>query len=318
MTDAHRGLGANVTRREVLAAVGALAPANMLAADQPSRVGITIDDVAWAGIPEPFRIQASEKMLSALRQHGNLRAALFVTGTNVDSAQGRAILQNWSDQEHMIANHTWSHASYHGPIAPTEFGSDILRCDRSIRSFPNFRPYFRFPALKEGATPQRRDWMRRFLHQHGYLNGAVTIDASDWYYDQRLRAHLTRDADFDVNRFREPYLAHIRQRASYYDKLARRVLVNRPVVHTLLIHFNLLNALFLSDLLKMFSSREWIMTDAEKAFGDPVFRRQPDTVPAGESLICALARETGRFERELRYPGEDDVYEKPILDRLGL
>jgi hypothetical protein len=49
-----------------------------------------------------------------------------------------------------------------------------------------------------------------------------------------------------------------------------------------------------------------------------VFTRQPDTAPAGESLIWALAKETGKFEDRLRYPGEDDVYEKPVLDRLGL
>jgi hypothetical protein len=41
-------------------------------------------------------------------------------------------------------------------------------------------------------------------------------------------------------------------------------------------------------------------------------------VPAGESLLWALAKETGKFDSLLRYPGEDDVYEKPKLDRLGL
>jgi hypothetical protein len=44
----------------------------------------------------------------------------------------------------------------------------------------------------------------------------------------------------------------------------------------------------------------------------------PKTVPAGESLLWALAKETGKFESLLRYPGEDDVYEKPKLDRLGV
>ena len=42
------------------------------------------------------------------------------------------------------------------------------------------------------------------------------------------------------------------------------------------------------------------------------------TAPAGESLVWALAKETGKFESILRYPGEDDVYEKAALDKLGL
>jgi len=41
---------------------------------------------------------------------------------------------------------------------------------------------------------------------------------------------------------------------------------------------------------------------------------RPDILPAGESLIWALAKETGKFEKELRYPGEDDVYESPKMD----
>jgi hypothetical protein len=35
-------------------------------------------------------------------------------------------------------------------------------------------------------------------------------------------------------------------------------------------------------------------------------------------LIWALAKESGKFEKELRYPGEDDVYENPRMDALRL
>jgi hypothetical protein len=34
--------------------------------------------------------------------------------------------------------------------------------------------------------------------------------------------------------------------------------------------------------------------------------------------VWALAKQTGTFEHRLRYPGEDDRYEKAKLDRLGL
>ena len=95
-------------------------------------------------------------------------------------------------------------------------------------------------------------------------------------------------------------------------------MLGRGVSHTLLIHYNLINALFLKDLLAMFRSKGWGIIDAEEAFMDTVFDRQPDIAPAGESLIWALAKETGKFDVRLRYPGEDDTYEKPLLDRLGL
>jgi hypothetical protein len=94
--------------------------------------------------------------------------------------------------------------------------------------------------------------------------------------------------------------------------------LGREVKHTLLVHFNLLNALFLDDLLRMFESRGWKLIDATEAFKDPVFSRLPDSMPSGQSLVWALAKESGKFEKELRYPGENDTYEKPKMDALGL
>jgi hypothetical protein len=44
----------------------------------------------------------------------------------------------------------------------------------------------------------------------------------------------------------------------------------------------------------------------------------PKIVPAGESLIWALAKETGKFDKVLRYPGEDSEYENAKMDKLGL
>jgi len=58
--------------------------------------------------------------------------------------------------------------------------------------------------------------------------------------------------------------------------------------------------------------------NADEAFRDPVFQREPDIVPAGESLVWALAKETGRYDTLLRYPGEDSRYEDPLMDELGL
>ena len=316
VTRARRHSRAGIGRREMLALLAA-APGLASAAVPPPQIAITMDDMALASIPTAYRAAASRSLLDALAKHGGLHAALFVVGKNADSPAGRAILQDWSDRGHMIANHTWSHRAYNDAVTPAEFAADMLRCDALIRPLAGFRPYFRFPLLKEGKTRQRRDWMRAFLRDHGYRNGAVTIDASDWYYDQRLRARLENEPGFDASRYREPYLEHIWSRATYYRELALQVL-GSPVRHTLLLHFNLLNTLFLGGLLGMLQARGWQAIDAPAAYADKVFEREPDTAPAGESLIWALAKETGRFDRELRYPGEDDVYEKPVLDRLGL
>ncbi len=273
-----------------------------------------MDDVRWELIPQDVRGDAEERLLAYL---GKTRAFLFAIGQSVDNTHGASILKRWSAAGHRIGNHTYRHQALLGKITPDEFEADILRNEVVLRGYSGFRKWFRFPALKEGQTRELRDRFRAFLAQHGYRNGSVTIDASDWYYNQRLLARIEGDRSFDVTLYRQPYLDHIWDRAQFYDQLSRDVL-GRSVPHTLLIHYNLLNSFFLGDLLAMFRSRGWGVIDAEEALSDRVFARQPDTAPAGESLIWALAKENGKFENRLRYPGEDDVYEKPVLDRLGL
>lgn len=301
-----------MTRREVLAALAAPAFASSAA---PRSVAITIDDVAWQAIPAPWSDTANHRLLATLAQH-HIKAALLPAGTNVDNQTGRAILQSWNDAGHLIGNHTWSHRVCTG-VDTSWFEQDMLRCDALVSQWPRFRRFFRFPALKEGHTARKRDDLRAFLAAHRYRNAHVTIDASDWYYDRRLRLRLEREPGFDPLRYRQPYLDHISDRATYYEDLGRRVL-GRSIPHTILLHYNLINTLFLADVLEMFVQRGWTLIGAEQAWADPVFQRQPKIVPAGESLVWALAKETGRFDAILRYPGEDDTYEKPILDRLGL
>ena len=68
----------------------------------------------------------------------------------------------------------------------------------------------------------------------------------------------------------------------------------------------------------MFGDEGWELIDAEEAFADPVYSSAPDILPAGESLLWALAKQSGRFEDQLRYPAEDSRYEEEAMNRLGL
>ena len=148
-------------------------------------------------------------------------------------------------------------------------------------------------------------------------DGHVTVDNSDWAIDGRLTARLRKDANADVKPYRDYYLEHMWERAEYYDALGQRVM-NRPVKHTVLVHFNLLNGLFLNDVLEMFKAKGWQLIDAEEAYTDPVFAAQPKIVPAGQSIIWSLAKEKGTIAKSLRYPAEDGEIENARMNKLGL
>ncbi len=281
-------------------------------------IAITIDDFNWNKSLRLSPDERNQAILQTLRSHGDLKAALFVACRNADSEKGRELLGEWDQAGHLIANHSFSHKYLNSSKVTAEvFTADIARCDEIIRSYPRFQKLFRFPYLKEGDTAAKRDAVRAFLAQQGYRTGHVTIDASDWAIEDRLSSRLTKDPAAEVKPYRDFYLSHMWERAQYYDDLARKVL-GRSVKHTILMHYNLLNALFLGDLLDMFKSKGWKLIHAQEAFKDPVFQAAPMIVPAGESIIWALVKETGKFDNLLRYPGEDSQYEKAKMDKLGL
>jgi len=317
-----------MNRREFTASIGmgaialGLGRSNTARGFQPKQgkpeIAITMDDFAWNKSVKLSPEERNRAILDALKSHGNLKAALFVAGKNADNVTGQTLLREWDTAGHMIANHSYSHKYLNSSKTTVEdFTADILKGEEVIKGFSRFQKSFRFPYLKEGETATKRDAVRTFLKQHDYRTGHVTIDASDWAVDDRLTARLTKEPMADVQPYRDFYLGHMWERSLYYDDLSRKAL-GRSVKHTILMHYNLLNALFLGDLLDMFKGKGWKLIDAVEAFRDPVFSAEPKNVPAGESIVWALAKETGKFDKLLRYPGEDSEYEKGKMDQLGL
>jgi len=278
---------------------------------------ITMDDFNWQNAVKLTGAQRNESILNTFQKHST-KAALFVIGRNIEEDQGKQLLSAWDTSGHMIGNHTYSHRPFSAPDTDVKaYEADILRAEALLKDFPRFRKYFRFPALKEGDTAEKRDAMRAFLAQHGYRTGHVTVDNSDWAIDRRLTARLQKDPSADVQPYRDFYLEHMWARADYYDQLAVRA-VGRRVKHTLLVHFNLLNALFLNDIIEMLQAKGWRLIDAEDAFTDPIFAAKPKVLPAGESIIWSLAKENGTIAKSLRYPAEDGEYEDARMNKLGL
>ena len=299
-----------------LAAIG-MSGVPAIARKPAPQFSITMDDFNWNNPVKLSAIERNEAILSTLSSHSH-KAALFVIGRNVESAEGKQLLAPWDKAGHMIGNHSFSHRNFNAPTTNVqEYQEDILRAENLLKEFPRFRKYFRFPMLKEGDTAAKRDAMRSFFAKHSYRNGHVTIDNSDWAIDQRLTARLKKDPNADVKRYRDFYLEHLWTRSEYYHELGKRVL-NRQVKHTVLVHFNLLNGLFLGDVLDMYKAKGWELIDAEEAFTDSVFAAKPNVVPAGESIVWSLAKENGTIAKSLRYPAEDSEYENARMNKLGL
>lgn len=278
-------------------------------------IAFTFDD--GPDMKDSVRMTAAERNSAILKQlaDAKVKSVLFVARADKDESR-IALLRQWGDEGHMIGNHTVTHPNFSSQKVTLEtFEQDMVACDEAIRALPGYTKIFRFPYLKEGDTTAKRDGFRVFLKSINYRTGPVSVDASDWYYSLRLHERLTKDPGADINPYRDAYLRHLYDRAQYYDGLSQKVL-GRSVLHVALVHHNLINALFLGDVIRMFRAQGWQVIDARSAFEDPVYKIEPDILPAGESILWALAKQ--KNVPGLRWPGEDDTYEKPILDAAHL
>ena len=282
-------------------------------------VSFTFDDGNTSDLAI-FQFEEWNKMILSHLEKENLKAAFFVTGRNKSNAKGQFLLKSWDDKGHKIANHSFSHSNFNFEQNNSQvFENELIKTDSIISKYSNYTKLFRFPYLKEGQNEAKVDSIRNILSEHNYLNGYVTIDASDWYIDHRLINRI-KEVGFEkteINKFKDFYVHHILERANFYEKLSYEM-NGRNINHTLLLHHNLTSALFLGELIKKFKEQGWEVIDADKAFQDEIFKSIPKSNFAGESLIYSIAKQSEKYGHLLRYPAEDSRYEKEKMDKLGL
>ncbi len=293
-------------------ALAAVILACSVAATQAQSLAITIDDgphIKTTPLLSPK--QRNDALLATLAKH-KVKAALFVTvGNGANTAQGYAFARAWGEAGHAVGNHTMTHPNLHSAaVTLAQYQQEVLDCDAVIKTIPGYQKWLRFTFLREGNTPEKRDGMRTFLATLGYRNAHVTIDTSDWRLEEKLIAVLSKDIKADIAPIKQVYLDHMGQRALAYRALAQRV-QGRDIAHVLLIHHNLINALWLDDVIAQYKQMGWTITTPEVALQDPVYALNPVNAAAGQSLLLSMARSLGldRFEGWARLvdDGEADI-----------
>jgi len=228
---------------------------SLTAVAQPT-ISFTFDDGNTSNRGN-FKFEDWNNMILNALDSANIKAIFFVKTRGMSSEKGKHLLESWDKKGHKIANHTFSHPFFNSKdVNAEDFRNELLKADELIKNYSNYVKLFRFPYLKEGNSQSEVDSIRQILKDNGYRNGYVTIDASDWYIDSRLRNRLKENAQADIDDFKAFYLEHLFDRANYYEQLSFE-LTGRHISHTLLLHHNLAAALFLDDLVAMFKTKGW-------------------------------------------------------------
>ncbi|KAA8733137.1 polysaccharide deacetylase family protein [Acinetobacter qingfengensis] len=264
---------------------------------------------------EPQAAQINHDILTTLHQN-QIKAILFPSLSKIGDQQGLTLVSEWGKQGHRIGNHSDLHQNLnHDDVTLAAYLASMQRGDSQFKSLQGFVQRYRFPFLKEGNTQQKRDGVRQWLDQHHYQSGAVSIDASDWYYNQLFVKYQKEQDQARLEKLKQAYINHLLDRASYYDDLALKTLQRSPK-HVLLLHVRAINAAWLGDVITAFRQHGWQFIDSDTAYQDPIYKIQLNILPAGESILWQIAKVYGI--ENLRYPAEDVPYEQENLRRFSL
>ena len=291
-----------LTRRSALIGALALAACARGPVDPGrKRLAVTMDDFNVLDDPA----LAAERD-ARIRSHLPVRAVAFVNGTYESKPAFLPTLDAWAEDGHIIGNHTYTHmwSSRHPQAVITD---DIARNHRFLKDRPGFEPYFRFPFLDEGRTPEQKLGYYTWLREAGYTPAPVTIDTFDWNVTNRL------DGPNNA-RVRAFWLDMVAAEADYAHRLAG-LLGYRDLPHQMLVHHNALNALYLGDLLEHLRGQGWEVIDAKTALDFAPFAEDPPAIEGWGNWLGVRKRARGV---ELSRPDILEDFGNPAMDAMGL
>ena len=279
-----------------LAVAGCSAPARQSEAAAP-RLAITMDDLPVHGVlpPGDTRTNVAQRILSAFKAAGVPEVYGFTNGVQLEREPGSdTVLSAWSAAGYPLGNHTWSHRNLNQASAQ-EFEAEIVRNEETLRRFGGgeLRRWLRYPYLVEGSDSAKRDSVRAALARHGYRIAAVTMDYSDWQWNEAYARCRAPGQEAGLAALESAYLENVREAATRSRTLSRS-LYGRDVPYVLLTHVGAFNARMMPRILQLYRQEGFRFTTLETAQRDSIYARDMDPgQPAGSTSLEARARQRG-------------------------
>jgi len=259
------------------------------------RIALTFDDIPRHQGAFLDADERAQMLRATLDEAGVQQAAFFINpGKLHERANGVEHILAYAADGHAIANHTVTHASLRD-VTVEQYLAEIDAAEEWLVQIENHRPLFRYPYLNEGRRDHtKRDGVRAGLAERGLINGYVTVDASDWFYDQAASEAVRDGREVDIEALGELFVESHVQSAAFFDDLAVRA-IGRSPAHVMLLHEADVTVMFLADLIDALEADGWTIITADEAFADPFGQNAAtyDTPSAQGTLTEQVAWERG-------------------------
>ena len=277
-------------------------------------IALSFDDAPRGSTAMLGGLERTKQLIFQLHVAKVFSVAFFCnTDDRLEHESGRARLRLYGEAGHIIANHTSNHRDLH-KISTDDFIEDIDKAHSTLSPMLGFRPFFRFPFLREGNSLEKRDKVRRALNDRSLKHGYVTVDTSDWYLDALVQRNINQGRWPNFGRLSQVYVEMLMDDVNFYEDLSRK-LFNRDVRQVILLHENDLAAYFIGDLVRKLKKDGWKIIPFSVACNDPIAILETKTLTANQGKIHALAVDM-KYEGKL-YPKyvEESEIDKLVRER---
>ena len=235
-------------------------------------IALTIDDLPFVGSThnKAYKIklenQRFKAIIDTLKKH-NIPVVGFVIAGTIESGQWQ-LLEEFHQAGFIIANHTHNHLNLNQTSAE-RYINNIQQADLTLAPLLPDKKFFRYPYLAEGRG-QRKERVAEFLVQANYIVAPVTIDSKDFRFNQALYAipYRVRKYKNNLGALKRRYLSYIWRQTLRAEKIAARKTA-APTKQILLLHANLINSLFLDDIILMYKRKGYRFISLEDALKAP-------------------------------------------------
>jgi len=224
-----------------------------------------------------------------------------------------------------LGNHSTTHPHIDG-MDLDDWEDEVGRCKALVEEVSGRpAPWFRYPFLQRGRTPETRDGGRARLEKLGHEVATVSVDTGEWVLNRPYVNALKAGERERAAMIRQTFVDHVVASYLHYRAVSHERLGRDPS-HVLLLHAHALAADSLDDLLGALEREGARFVSLERALEDPVYRRHDAYAgPIGLSWLYRIdpdagetwAWDAGQLEAlRLRVGLSDDAADDPVrIDR---
>lgn len=257
----------------------------------------------------------AKKLINELNKHNIKQVAFFSVANKLDK-EGQQRLQTYNDAGHLIANHTFSHPDFN-KMRLSDYQQNFVKAHDKLKGYSNFVNWFRFPYLREGDTPTKRDGFRQTLQQYNYFNAYITLNNYDWYIENLFQNALREKQRINYEALQNLYVDIMVEGIEYYDELAIKHLGRSPK-HVLLAHEMDITAMYIGDLVEKLRAKGWQVITPKEAYEDAIADYQTENVfRYNPGRIGEVAKDNGQ-KKNLWHSSLSEKYIKAQFDQKVL